>query len=103
MQTNDHQIRDYDIVLDAKFGKTGTPEREQALDDARNFYTGQILHDARKEVKMTQSQLAEKVNVTKSYISRLENGGIVPSVSMFYRIIDALGMRIELVRTVATI
>ncbi|MCM1451060.1 MAG: helix-turn-helix domain-containing protein [Clostridium sp.] len=103
MQTNDHQIRDYDIVLDAKFGKTGSPEREQALDDARNFYTGQILHDARKEVKMTQSQLAEKVNVTKSYISRLENGGIVPSVSMFYRIIDALGMRIELVRTVATI
>ena len=103
MQTNDHQIRDYDIVLDAKFGKTGSPEREQALDDARNFYTGQILHDARKEVKMTQSQLAEKVNVTKSYISRLENGGIVPSVSMFYRIIDALGMRIDLVRTVATI
>lgn len=103
MQTNDHQIRDYDIVLDARFGKTGSPEREQALDDARNFYTGQILHDARKEVKMTQSQLAEKVNVTKSYISRLENGGIVPSVSMFYRIIDALGMRIELVRTVATI
>ena len=103
MQTNDHQIRDYDIVLDTKFGKTGSPEREQALDDARNFYTGQILHDARKEVKMTQSQLAEKVNVTKSYISRLENGGIVPSVSMFYRIIDALGMRIELVRTVATI
>lgn len=103
MQKNDHQIRDYDIVLDARFGKTGSPEREQALDDARNFYTGQILHDARKEVKMTQSQLAEKVNVTKSYISRLENGGIVPSVSMFYRIIDALGMRIELVRTVATI
>lgn len=103
MQTNDHKIRDYDLVLDAKFGKAGTLEREKAIDDARNFYTGQILHDARKEVKMTQAQLAEKVNVTKSYISRLENGGIVPSVSMFYRIIDALGMRIELVRTVASL
>lgn len=103
MQTNDHQIRNYDLVLDAKFGKSGTPEREQALDDARAFYTGQILHDARKEVKMTQSQLAEKINVTKSYISRIENGGIIPSVSMFYRIIDALGMRIEIVRTVTTL
>jgi len=90
-------------VLDAKFGKPGTPEREKALDEARNFYTGQILHEARKEMKMTQSQLAEKVNVTKSYISRLENGGVVPSVSLFYRIIDALGMRVELVRTVAAL
>ncbi len=103
MQTNDHQIRNYDLVLDSKFGKHGSVERESALDEARAFYTGQLLHDARKEVKMTQSQLAEKVNVTKSYISRVENGGVIPSVSMFYRIIDALGMRIELVRTVASL
>jgi transcriptional regulator with XRE-family HTH domain len=51
---------------------------------------------------MTQSQLAEKINVTKSYISRLENGGVVPSASMFYRIIDALGMKIEIVRQSVT-
>ena len=103
MQTNDHQIRNYDLVLDAKFGRPGTAEREKALDEARSYYTGQLLHDARKEMKMTQSQLAQKVNVTKSYISRLENGGVVPSVSLFYRIIDALGMRVELVRTVTTL
>ena len=27
MQTNDHVIRDYDAVLDAEFGKPGTPQR----------------------------------------------------------------------------
>ena len=26
---NDHQIRDYDAVLDAKYGAPGTPERKQ--------------------------------------------------------------------------
>jgi DNA-binding XRE family transcriptional regulator len=98
MLTNNHEIRDYDLVLDEKFGKQGSAERAHAEEEARTFYTGQILHDVRKEVKMTQSQLAEKVNVTKSYISRIENGGIVPSASMFYRIIDALGMRVEIVR-----
>jgi DNA-binding XRE family transcriptional regulator len=97
MQTNNHEIRDYDLVLDEKFGKQGSAERTQAVEDARTFYTGQILHDVRKEAKMTQLQLAERVNVTKSYISRLENGGVVPSASMFYRIIDALGMRVEIV------
>lgn len=103
MQTNDHKTRDYSAVLEGRFGKAGSPEREKAIDEARAFYTGQILHDARKEVRMTQSQLAEKVSVTKSYISRVENGGIIPSVSMFYRIIDALGLRIELVRPMGTL
>ena len=30
MQTNNHKIVDYDAVLDAKFGKDGTPERARA-------------------------------------------------------------------------
>ena len=30
MQINNHQIVDYDAVLDAKFGAEGTPERAEA-------------------------------------------------------------------------
>ncbi|ADV42340.1 helix-turn-helix transcriptional regulator [Bacteroides helcogenes] len=100
MRTNNHQIVDYDVVLDAKFGKEGTPQRIQAEEDAYNFYTGQILLDARKEAKVTQSELAKRINSTKSYISRIENGDITPSVGVFYRIIDALGLRIDIVRPI---
>ena len=49
MQTNNHKIVDYDAVLDAKFGKEGTPERARAEEAAYSFYSGQILQDARKE------------------------------------------------------
>ncbi len=98
METNNHQIVDYDIILDAKFGKEGTPERIQAEEDAYAFYTGQILHDARKEVKITQSELARRINSTKSYISRIENGSVNPSVGTFYRIMAALGLRVEIVK-----
>lgn len=42
MQTNNHKISDYDLVLDKKFGKEGTPERMKAEDDALSFYSGQI-------------------------------------------------------------
>ena len=76
MQTNNHKIVDYDAVLDAKFGKEGTPERARAEEAAYSFYSGQILQDA------------------------IENGVITPSVGVFYRIIAALGMRVEVVKPV---
>lgn len=100
METNNHQIVDYDVVLDAKFGKVGTSERTKAEEDAYAFYTSQILLDARKEAKMTQSELAKKVGTNKSYISKIENGLIEPGVGLFLRIIDALGLKFEIVKPV---
>ena len=47
---------------------------------------------------MTQEELARRTNTTKSYISKIENGVIVPSVGVFYRIINALGLRVEVVK-----
>ena len=49
MQTNNHQIVDYDAVLDAKFGAKGTAQRTEAEEKAYAFYTGQIIEDARKK------------------------------------------------------
>ena len=98
MQTNDHQIRNYDIILDEEFGKPGTPERARAVEDAYTFYSGQILHTARKAAGVTQSELAERINSTKSYISKLEKGHVNPSAGLFFGIINALGMRVEIVR-----
>lgn len=98
MHTDNHQIVDYDAVLDAEFGKEGTPERAAAEEAAYAFYSGQILKDARRETKVTQDELARRTNTTKSYISKIENGVIVPSVGAFYRIVNALGMRVEVVK-----
>ena len=97
---NDNQVRDYDVVLNAEFGAPGTPERVAAEEQAYAFYSGQIIRDARREEKVTQSELASRICTTKSYISKIENGAMTPSVSTFYRIIGALGMRVEIVRSV---
>ncbi len=98
MKTNNHKIADYDLVLDAKFGKEGTIERVQAEEAAFSFYSGQILHNARKEAKVTQEELARRTNTTKSYVSKVENGVVIPSVGTFYRFINALGLRVEVVK-----
>lgn len=55
METNNNQINDYSAVLERKYGKHGTPERAKFDEEAYAFYTSQILIDARKEAKMTQS------------------------------------------------
>ena len=98
MNTNEPMIQDYDAVLDARYGKEGTPERVKFEEDAYAYYTGLILRDARKDAKVSQAELARRTQTTKSYISRIENGVIIPSVAVFYRMIAALGMTVEIVR-----
>lgn len=99
MQTNDHKIRNYSDVLKEKYGKTGTPERAKFDEEAYVFYTSQILLDARKQARLTQSELAKRIGVNKSYISKIEKGITVPSVATFYRIVNALGLNVKLTPT----
>ncbi|MCR4665150.1 MAG: helix-turn-helix domain-containing protein [Paludibacteraceae bacterium] len=94
-------LSSYDEGLDAKYGKTGTPEREEFHRKAMAFYVGEVLQEARKEERITQVELARRTGTSKSYISRIENGLIDPTVSSFMKIIDALGLRLELTRPLA--
>ena len=98
MNTSGPMIQDYDAVIDARYGKEGTPERIKFEEDAYAYYTGLILSDARKDAKVSQAELSRRTQTTKSYISRIENGVIIPSVAVFYRMIAALGMTVEIVR-----
>ncbi|MEZ3576931.1 MAG: helix-turn-helix domain-containing protein [Muribaculaceae bacterium] len=100
MEAKNNIVEDYTPVLEQNFGKVGSAEWEKSIEEAEAFYTGQIIKETRREAKMTQSELAAKLNVTKSYISRIENGFINPSVTVFYRIISALGMRVEIVKPI---
>ncbi len=94
-------LSNYSDVLDAKYGKKGTPEREEFDNRARTYYMGLLLQGARKEEHITQAELAKRAGTSKSYISRIENGLIAPTISSFMRIVDALGLRFELTRTIA--
>ncbi|MPM58307.1 hypothetical protein SDC9_105138 [bioreactor metagenome] len=49
-------------------------ERELFRKEAYVYYMGQLISDARRSEKMTQSELAERVGTNKTYISRIEKG-----------------------------
>lgn len=90
-------IKNFDELLDVKYGKIGTDKRDKFEKKAQYFVISELLKEARHEANMTQEQLAEKVGTKKSYISRLENGKCDIQLSTLYRIFESgLGKRVNL-------
>ncbi len=89
--------KNFDELLEVRYGKIGTQKRDSFELRSQYFVISEMLKGARREAKMTQQQLADKVGTKKSYISRLENGKCDIQLSTLYRIFeDGLGRRISL-------
>jgi transcriptional regulator with XRE-family HTH domain len=64
---------------------------------AQAFRVGILLKEARKDMKLTQAQLAQKIGTKKSYISRVERGFCDIQVATLQRIIEkGLGKKLEI-------
>ena len=55
---------------------------------------GKFIAQCRKDKKMTQQELAEKLNVTDKTISRWENGHYLPDVSLFNELCNILDIEV---------
>ncbi len=95
---NIRDAKNFDELLDIKYGKIGSEKRDDFEKKAQYFVISEMLKEARKEANMTQEQLAEKVGTKKSYISRLENGKCDIQLSTLYRIFEfGLGKKVNLI------
>jgi len=89
--------KNFDELLNIKYGEIGTKQRDDFEERAQYFIISEMLKEARKEAQITQEQLAEKVGTKKSYISRIENGKCDIQLSTLYRIFEfGLGKQINL-------
>lgn len=94
---NIRKAKNFDELLDIKYGKIGAEKRDEFEEKAQYFVISEMLKEARKEANMTQEQLAEKIGTKKSYISRLENGKCDIQLSTLYRIFEfGLGKRVSI-------
>lgn len=89
-ETKLEKLHNADELLDAKYGAPGTESRREFEEKALAYYYGVILRDRRKELKMTQGELAEKIGTARSYIARIERGETDMQLSSFLRIARAL-------------
>ena len=83
--------------LTENYGEPGSPEREEFEARAKAYYYAELLKEQRKQQKMTQQQLADKIGKKREYISNIERGNSDMQLSTFMQIANALGLRFALV------
>lgn len=79
--------------LDEKYGKSGTSERNKFNEESLAWFYGNMLKERRRELNLTQKQLAERLGREQSYIARVENGKADIQLSSFFRIASILGIQ----------
>ncbi|MBR1534273.1 MAG: helix-turn-helix transcriptional regulator [Ruminococcus sp.] len=57
--------------------------------------TGQFICQLRKEKHMTQTALAEQLNLSNRTVSKWENGDGLPDISVLPQLADALGVTVD--------
>ena len=75
--------------IDAETVVITSVKKEASLD------VGKRIKELRLRIGMSQKELADKVGLTPSFISQLENNQIAPSLSSFIQICDALGVSLS--------
>ena len=73
---------------DKHYGKEGSNKRNKLEDGYTSFMIGALILEARKEKGLTQTELAERVGTTKSYISKIENNIKEVRLSTLQKIIE---------------
>jgi transcriptional regulator with XRE-family HTH domain len=59
---------------------------------------GQAIHQYRTQSGLTQSELAERVGIDRTYLSRLESGGETQQLRRILAILRELGVKVSLER-----
>lgn len=75
-------------LFDQKYGKKGTESRENFEQKAEAYMVAELVKESRKKAHLTQEQLAKKLNVKRTYISKIERASSDVRISTLKKIIE---------------
>lgn len=84
-----------DDLKDRDIGRVGTLDRDQYEFDLRLDLLGNMIRSVRKERRLTQTQLGERIGVQKSQISKLERNARNVTVETILKVFNALQARLK--------
>jgi len=82
-------------LLSKRSGEKGSESREKFREEAYSYYFGEIIRNRRKEMNISQEELAQSVGKKRPYISRIENGEDI-RISNLILIANALDLSVQL-------
>ena len=94
---NSKKIKMYtlDQAIDKHIGKIGTEERDKFEYELRMDILGKMIRQARKERRLTQTELGQLIGVQKSQISRIERNAKNVTLKTILRVFRALKARVN--------
>jgi Uncharacterized protein conserved in bacteria len=91
------ETKSWKEIKDSVYGKIGSVRRDELERDSEGFKIGLLLRDAREQQKLTQTELAEKVDKKREYISRVENNGSNLTLKTLFDIVEkGLGGKVRI-------
>ncbi len=75
-------------LFDQKYGKEGTNTRDNFKQKAEAYMVAELIKAFRKKANLTQEQLAAKLEVKRSYISKIERASSDVRISTLRKIIE---------------
>jgi len=82
------EIKTLDQFVEEQYGSKGTEKRDALERGYEAFKLGVLIREARQRANLTQTELAEKAETKRSYISRIENDASDIRLSTLLRIIE---------------
>lgn len=90
-------IQTLDQIKDKYYGAVGTPERDRLENELEALRIGYQIRSAREKLNLTQSQLAERIDKKRTYISKVENDGENITLRTLFDIVErGLGGKLKI-------
>ena len=90
-------IKTLDQIKDKYYVLKGTPERDELERELESLRIGLKIREAREQLKMTQEQLANRIDKKRSFISKIESNSENITLKTLFDIVErGLGGRLNI-------
>jgi DNA-binding XRE family transcriptional regulator len=77
------------------FNSYSKKRQQEIKEQARYIKIGMMLRDVRKRKRLSQAELAKKMNVKREFVSRIESGRQNVTLETLYRIGEVVGQEVD--------
>ena len=90
-------IKTLDQIKHKYYGLKGTPDRDELERELESLRIGLKIREAREQLKMTQEQLANRIDKKRSFISKIESNSENITLKTLFDIVErGLGGRLNI-------